>query len=136
MTAEENFRKKTKTNYEKINITGVTESMFPKPIKKLLEGLKEGRKRGLFILITFLRSLNFQKEYVLEKIVQWNKKNEPSLKEGYVKSQLDWHFKQKRQIFPPNYNNESFYKDLGLLEETPNVKNPIVEVLRKIRKNE
>ena len=56
------------------------------------------------------------------------------LREGYIKSQLDWHFKQKKQILPPNYSNESFYKDIGVLEEPQSVKNPVVEVIRKMRK--
>ncbi len=125
---------KVKRNYEKIDVKGVNESMFPKPIKKLLMGLKDGKKRGLFILLTFLKSLNFPPDYINNKIREWNKLNEPPLKEGYVKSQIEWHLKQKKQILPPNYNNDSFYKDLGLLDEKPNVKNPIVEVLRKVRR--
>ncbi|MEK6892629.1 MAG: DNA primase small subunit domain-containing protein [Nanoarchaeota archaeon] len=122
-------------NYSKIEIKNVTEAMFPKPIKKLLKGLKEGRKRGLFILITFLKSLNFSPEFINARIREWNKLNEPQLKEGYIKGQIDWHLKQKRQILPPNYNNESFYKDIGLLDEKPQTKNPIVDVMRVLRKN-
>ncbi len=117
------------------DFTGVTEDMFPKPIKKLLVGLPEGRKRGLFVLITFLRSLNFPDDYIHQKIIEWNKKNSPPLKEGYVKSQIDWHFKQKKKILPPNYGNDNFYKDLKLIDELPAEKNPIVEVLKKLRKS-
>ncbi|MEM4259461.1 MAG: hypothetical protein QXS38_01715, partial [Candidatus Pacearchaeota archaeon] len=84
---EENISKKYE-DYEKIEIKGVTEEMFPKPIKKLLAGrLKDGKKRGLFILITFLRCLNFPPEYINYKIREWNNLNEPPLKEGYIKSQ-------------------------------------------------
>ena len=133
MQGEEQIRK---SSYEKIDVKGVNEEMFPEPIKKLLLGLKDGKKRGLFILLTFLKSLNFSPEYIDMKIREWNKLNEPPLKEGYVKSQIDWHLKQKRQILPPNYSNNSFYKDLGLLDEKPDAKNPIVEVLRKFRKAE
>ena len=131
---EDRTEKKKYSNYEKIDIGEVKEEMFPKPIKKLLKGLKEGRKRGLFILLTFLRSLNFSPDYINQKIREWNKLNEPPLKEGYVKGQIDWHLKQKKKILPPNYNHDSFYKDLGLLDEKPNVKNPIVEVLRRARR--
>ena len=116
------------------DFTGVTEEMFPKAIKILLKGLTEGRKRGLFILITFLRSLNYPDDYVSQKVNDWNKKNEPPLKDGYVKSQLDWHFKQKKKILPPNYSNEGFYKDLKLISELPKEKNPLVEVSRKLRR--
>src|SRR3989338_4187172 len=133
---EERVEKKRYEGYEKIKLEGVTEDMFPKPIKKLLRGIGDGKKRGLFILLTFLKSLNFPEEYIQVKIREWNKLNDPHLKEGYIKSQIDWHLRQKKQIMPPNYNNESFYKDLGLLDETPKAKNPIVEVMRLVRKKE
>ncbi len=121
-------------NSEIEKISGVTEDMFPPPIKKLMKGLKEGRKRGLFIIITFLRSLNFTPEYINEKAREWNKKNEIPLKEGYVRSQIEWHLKQRKKILPPNYDNDAFYRDLGLLDKKPETKNPIVEVMRKARK--
>ena len=119
--------------YSEINPANITEEMFPASIKKLLKGLEEGKKRGLFVLITFLRSLNFSIDYVYLKVREWNEKNKPPLREGYLKGQIEWHFKQKRKILPPNYDNESFYKDLGLIEGKQKVKNPLVEVLRNIR---
>jgi len=121
-------------NFEKIDIKGVTEDMFPDPIKKLLLGLKEGKKRGLFILLTFLRSLNFPPEYINQKVREWNKLNEPPLKEGYVKSQIDWQLRQKKNILPPNYDNQAFYRDIGLIEDRPDAKNPVSEVVRKIKR--
>ena len=122
-----------KTEFKDIDFSGITEDMFPAPIKKLLNGLQEGKKRGLFVLITFLRSLNFPPEYITNKVHGWNKLNKPPLKEGYVKSQIDWHLKQKRKILPPNYSNDNFYKDLNLLDKEPNAKNPISEVIRKLK---
>ena len=132
----EKFEKKRYSNqeYEKIDAKNINESMFPKPIKKLLKGLEEGRKRGLFVLITFLRSLNFSPDYINNKVREWNKLNDPPLKEGYVKSQIDWHLKQRKKILPPNYSNNSFYKDLKLLDEEPKVKNPLVDVVRQLRR--
>ena len=120
--------------YEHTELKGVTEAMFPVPIKKLLLGLQDGKKRGLFILITFLASCSFTPEKIQEIVAEWNKKNSPPLKEGYIRSQLDWHFRQKKRILPPNYDNDGFYKDLGLLASKPTVKNPIVEVARAIRR--
>ncbi|MAG38407.1 hypothetical protein CMI45_03425 [Candidatus Pacearchaeota archaeon] len=122
----------------KIDISKVEESMFPKPIGKLLKGLEEGRKRGLFILITFFRSLGFDGEYINNRTREWNELNTPPLKEGYVKSQIEWHLKQKKKILPPNYENESFYKDLGLIGhgEKPKVKNPLVDVMRSVKRKE
>ncbi len=132
-TTEEEKNYKKYDNYEKVDIKGVTEEMFPEPIKKLLKGMKDGKKRGLFVIITFLRSLNFPADYINQRVRDWNKLNEPQLKEGYIKSQLDWHLRQKKNILPPNYDNPSFYKDLNLLDKKPDVKNPIVEVIRKAR---
>ncbi len=119
---------------KKIDISGVSEDIFPSPIKKLLSGLKEGKKRGLFILLTFLKSLNFSTEFINNRVREWNKLNDPPLKEGYIKGQIDWILRQKRQILPPNYSNSNFYKDLGLLDGVPKAKNPIVEVLRRARR--
>lgn len=120
--------------FEEFKFENVNEKDFPIPIKKLLKGLKDGKKRGLFILITFLRSINFSNEEIASRINEWNKLNEPQLKEGYIKSQLNWHFRQKRRILPPNYANANFYKDLNLLDEKPDAKNPISELMRKLRK--
>ncbi len=132
---EERVQNKRYGNYKgkEIDLSDISEDDFPTPIKKLLKGLREGKKRGLFILLTFLRSLNFSPEYINNKIREWNKLNEPQLKEGYVKSQIDWHLKQKKKILPPNYDNAAFYKDLGLIEGKSEAKNPLVEVARKIR---
>jgi len=126
--------KKFESGDFKIDTSKITESMYPNPIKKLLLGIGEGRKRGLFILVTFFRSLGYDGEQINKKIKEWNEKNEIPLKEGYVRSQIDWHLKQKKQILPPNYNNDSFYKDLGLLNGKEKEKNPIVEVMRKVRR--
>lgn len=117
-----------------IDTTQISEEYYPAPIKKLLKGLNDGKKRGLFILITFLRALHYPPEYIQIKVREWNSKNESPLKEGYVKGQLDWHLRQSKKILPPNYDNPSFYKDLGLLDKKPDVKNPIVEVMRELRK--
>lgn len=119
---------------EPITLSGVTEDMFPLSIKKLLKGLVDGKKRGLFILITFLRCAGFSDDSVCARVFEWNAKNQPPLKEGYIRSQLNWHFRQQKKILPPNYENPSFYKDLGLIEKIPGAKNPLVEVSRLVKK--
>ena len=119
--------------FEPTALRGVTEAMFPPAIVKLLEGLEDGKKRGLFVLITFLNSCGFSPTEVDEKVHTWNTKNQPPLKEGYLRTQLDWHFRQKKKILPPNYANESFYRDLGLIKEPQKTKNPLVDVARKLR---
>jgi hypothetical protein len=123
-----------KTNFEDEKIEGVTDEMFPKPIAKLLKGLEDGKKRGLFVLLTFFKSIGFSAAEINERVKKWNEKNSPPLREGYVRAQIDWHMKQKKKILPPNYENAAFYKDLGLLDKKPEVKNPLVEVKRNLWK--
>ena len=119
--------------FETTELRGITENMFPPAIKKLLKGMQDGKKRGLFILVTFLRSCGFAPDSISATVQEWNTKNQPPLKEGYIKGQLDWHFRQKKKVLPPNYDNEAFYKDLGLITGKQQVKNPLVEVSRALR---
>lgn len=120
--------------FDDADLQGVTEAMFPPAIKKLLRGLSDGKKRGLFVLVTFLRCCGFSPEDIAARVTEWNARNQPPLKEGYIKSQLDWHVRQKKKVLPPNYDNEAFYKDLGLLDARPTAKNPLVDAKRALWK--
>jgi len=107
----------------------ITEEMFPQVIKKIMNGMKEdGRKRALGVLLSFFSSLEFPKEYMEEKVYEWNKKNYKPLKEGYIQSQVEWAAKNKR--FPPNYDKPT-YKELGVASETDDLKNPINYTIRE-----
>ncbi len=107
----------------------ITEEMFPPVIKKIMNGMKEdGRKRALGVLLSFFSSLEFPKEYMEEKVYEWNKKNYKPLKEGYIQSQVEWAAKNKR--LPPNYDKPT-YKELGVASETDDLKNPINYTIRE-----
>lgn len=131
---EKRFSQYKDKKFEHVELKGVTPDMFPAPIKKLLRGLEEGRKRGLFVLLTFLRSCGFSAEEINKMVREWNEKNSPPLREGYVRSQIEWHLKQNKKILPPNYSNEAFYRDIGILDKKPETKNPLVDVKRNMRK--
>jgi DNA primase catalytic subunit len=109
------------------NLT-IKEEMFPQCIKQILSGQKQdGRKRALFVLLAFFRSLELPRDYMESKVEDWNKKNYQPLKEGYIKSQIDWIMKNK--IMPPNCKSH-YYKDLGITCSCP-VKNPVSFTIRQ-----
>ncbi len=115
-----------------IDLKGLTisEDMFPPVIKKLLKGIPDdGRKRALSLLLSFYTSLEFPEDYIKEKITEWNKKNYHLLKQGYIKSQIDWYLKNKR--LPPNYNRP-IYKEFGIRNPPePGMKNPINYTIKR-----
>lgn len=123
-----------KKEYSQKDYSHLTEKDFPEPIKKLLKGLEDGKKRGLFILLAFLRSIGYKKEQTDVLVREWNAKNKEPLKEGYIRSQVEWNYRQRKPIMPPNYANDAFYKDLGLIgNNKPKAKNPVSEVAWKMR---
>lgn len=107
----------------------INEGMFPPVIKKIMLGMKEdGRKRALGVLLSFFSSLEFPREYMEEKVFEWNKKNYKPLKDGYIISQIEWAARNKR--LPPNYDKTT-YKELGVASDTDELKNPINYTIRE-----
>jgi hypothetical protein len=121
-----------KSDFQPVSLPNATPEMFPPQIQKILQGMEDGRKRSLFILLNFFRSLGTPMEKIQEKINKWNSLNKPPLKQGYINSQLIWHSKNKT-VLPPNFSNQ-IYKELGIFESDPlseKVKNPVNYVVAK-----
>lgn len=113
----------------------ITEQFFPPCIKKILEGMEDGKKRAVFILINFLGKLGWDKEAVKQFLFEWNKKNPEPLRENYIYGQLN-HFKPGEKL-PPNCDNEGYYVGLGLKCEgtwCERVKNPVNYTLSRYRR--
>lgn len=85
---------------------------FPDCIKKISEGMRDGKKRALFILINFLRSVGWSPEQVEKYVMEWNKKNPEPLRENYLTGQLRY-TKTKHPMLPPNCSNIAYYQSLG-----------------------
>ena len=64
---------------------------------------------------------------IVEKIVlDWNNKNYQALHAGYIQSQLNWHKRQIDKVLPPNCDNDSYYKNMGIkCIDCTNTKNPV-----------
>lgn len=120
----------------KITVKGkVAEEFFSPCIKKILQGLSDGRKRGEFILRTYLSNLGWNWEEIEKFLLDWNKKNKPPMRENYITGHVRWHKRQKKNILPPNHDRDGFYKDMGVwTHECANLKNPITYTLRKYRR--
>ena len=110
----------------KKKITKIPKEFFDPCIKRILDGLSDGRKRAIFVLVTFLKNVGYSNKEIEEMLYEWNKKNNPPLRESYIRTQLRWHFRQNRNLLPPNHDHPNFYKSMGVLSpECQNYKNPL-----------
>ena len=119
------------TDFKPVKLSELSEENIPPAIKKILQGMKDGRKRALFILINLFRSVGIEKDELEKRIYAWNERNEIPLKIGYIKSQLSWSYRNKI-ILPPNYDKD-YYKGIGIIptEEEIRYKNPANYVIKK-----
>ncbi len=117
--------------YKAIKLNNISENNFPPSIKKILEGVSDGRKRALFILINLFRSIGMEKEELEKRIEDWNNKNEVALKQGYITSQLTWSYRNK--IVPPPNFDKDYYKAIGVIPNAEELryKNPSNYVIKK-----
>ena len=130
------LRKKAEEKGKKVKsmkIKKIDERILPPCIKEILSGMKyDGRKRALFILITFLRSIGLDFEEIENKVREWNKLNYKPLKESYIVTQLNW-FKKQSLRLPPNCGF-AYYQDLGICKPDSlcqKIKNPLAYVMKK-----
>jgi hypothetical protein len=138
---EEELKKKSRSSnlgekkFKDIIITNLTADLYPPTIQKMLEGIKtDGRKRALFILLSFFKSLKLSDEQIEAEIEAWNLKNTEPLKSGYIKSQLIWYSRQQGDSvkLPPNFD-KSYYKDIGFTPTAEELaaKNPVSYTIKK-----
>lgn len=115
-----------------IIIQNLTPDLYPPSIKKILEGaMDDGKKRALFILLSFFFSLKLSQEQISSIIAEWNAKNKEPLRDGYIKAQLSWYSKNKGKL-PPNFD-KSYYRDIGIIPTPDEIrtKNPVSYVIKK-----
>lgn len=133
-------RKARERSETRIELTGpVKPENFPPCIKKILEGLADGRKRSVFIMLNFLRSSKWTWDDIEKYMVEWNAKNKPPLREAYIRSQVRWHRARNKDALPPNCVNEGWYKTFGVCDPDSRcsaIKNPVNYALRKERPKE
>jgi len=114
--------------------------LAPPCIKLIMEGLPDGRKRALFILLNYLSSTKWKWENIESSVEKWNSKNKPPLQQSYVRSQLRWHRAREGSKPPPNCNNEGWMIGIGVCKpdnicgwEKRSIKNPVNYPLKKMK---
>ncbi len=128
------------TKPQKVRIVReIPEEFFPPCMKLIINGLQDGRKRSIFVFINFLRNMGWSLEKVEKKLLEINEKNYPPLRANYLRTQLRWHFRQDRNLLPPNCDNVNFYDHIGICKpdeicENKLIKNPINYPFRKLKR--
>lgn len=126
-----------------VKIRTIPEQYFPPCISTVMKGVADGRKRSVFILVNFLRNMGWDLEKIEKKLAEWNEKNYPPLRANYLRGQLRWHFRQDRNLLPPNCDNEIFYHNMTICNpdsfckgwtDKITLKNPVNYPFRKMKK--
>jgi DNA primase catalytic subunit len=132
LNKEEEIKVETRKDYEIKD--AMPEKFFPPCIKLIGNGLADGRKRSLFILINFLTRLGWNYNDIEKYLKEWNKKNPEPLREVNLLGQLRYHKTQKKKILPANCNNNMYYVDIGVCKPDNlcnKIKNPVSYSIRK-----
>ncbi len=135
-TNKKTMQKPKKSQLTMLHKHVITKDFFPPCILKILKGIKEdGRKRSIFILVNFLKYMGWDLEKIQTLLLEWNKKNYEQLREGYIRSQINWHKKQHQTILPPNCSNDMYYRNLAICNPDnwcKKIKNPVNYTNRKL----
>ncbi len=125
------FEEEEKKDFKKEEIPkeAIKEDFFAPCIKQILEGLPtDGRKRAVFILINYLRHMGWSYDMIEKRLLKWNEKNYEQLRDNYILAQVSWSKRQNNLLLPPNCDNESYYKSIGVCcpgNFCNKVKNPV-----------
>jgi len=104
---------KQQKEYEPV-LDAIPEQYFPPCIKKISQGLKDGKKRALFVLVNFLSSCGWSYDQMEEYLTEWNKRNDEPLREVTLLGQLRYHKQHKKKVLPPNCANKAYMVDIGV----------------------
>ncbi len=117
--------------YKPIQLKNISDENFPPCVQKIFQGIPDGKKRAVFVLINLFRSIGMDKDEMEKRIYEWNKKNNPPLREGYIVSQLSWAYR-KKPIMPQNC--KEFYQGFGVCQPDQLcrlIKNPVNYTIKK-----
>tara|TARA_Y100000310_G_scaffold159115_1_gene158607 strand:+ start:20650 stop:21969 length:1320 start_codon:yes stop_codon:yes gene_type:complete len=113
--------------YQHVEITSAIQQVcFPPCIKKILLGMQDGKKRGMFCLMNFLGKIGWTKDEINTFLREWNVTNPDPLREVYIRGQMNSFVVGGK--LPPNCNNEAYYTGLEVCEPDSlcgKIRNPV-----------
>ena len=121
----------------RLKLRKVPKKYFPPCIHKILQGVPDGRKRSVFVIITFLHNMGWPWDKIEEELTEWNKRNPKPLPKRYIDTQLRWHKRQPKNLLPPNCDNDNYYKNIiGEAKDNccEGLKNPVNYVFKKLKR--
>ena len=127
--------KQTERKEMQIPETAIPEIFFPPCIKLILQGMQDGKKRSIFILINFFRSVGWSYDQIEARLKEWNTKNPEPLREVTLIGQLRYHKQHKKNVLPPNCKNQMYYLDFGVCKPDhlcKRIKNPVQYAKRRV----
>ncbi|MBI2557884.1 hypothetical protein HYW20_01050 [Candidatus Woesearchaeota archaeon] len=110
------------------------EELFPPCVKLILNGLEDGKKRALFILVNYFTSIGWGYDAIEKKLIEWNAKNIPPLRDVNLLGQIRYHKQMKKRILPPNCSNEMYMVGIGVCKPDSfcaKIKNPAQYTTKK-----
>lgn len=129
----EEHETKTRREYQEIT-EALPESCFPPCVHNIFKGLKDGKKRAVFAMINFLRSVGWEYEQIEERLMEWNKQNQDPLRDVTIKGQIRYHKQHKKKVLPPNCDNDQYYIGIGVCKPDSlcrKIKNPVSYARRR-----
>lgn len=118
------------------DIAEIPRELFPPCIRNISKGVKDGRKRSLFVLVNFLTCCGWGYGQVEDFLKEWNCMNTEPLREVSLIGQVRYHKQNRKKILPPNCTNKMYYPDMGVCKPDnlcSKIKNPVNYALRKGR---
>lgn len=116
--------------------TAIPEKFFPPCITAISKGLKDGKKRAVFILTNFLSSCGWEYDDIEEWMKQWNQKHPEPLRDQYFLGQIRYAKQHKKKVLPPNCDNQAYYKSFGVCKPDNfcrYIKNPANYAIKRAR---
>jgi hypothetical protein len=117
----------------------IPEQFFPPCMHHIFRGIKDGKKRAVFILVNFLTMVGWDYDMIEKRLREWNKKNPEPLREQVLVSHIRYHKQQHKKVLPPNCDNQMYYVGIGVChpdEFCKRIKNPVNYARLKARMQE